>query len=51
LDGVIAEHDVINCEVGLLRQLVKKLTNTQEEDDFGGGEDASGKPKIYLFST
>jgi hypothetical protein len=24
LKGVIAEHDAINCEVGLLRQLVEK---------------------------
>ena len=35
LDGVITEHNAIIHEVGLLRHLVKKLTNMQEEEDFG----------------
>ena len=39
LEGVIAEHDAIKCEVSLLRQ-VEKSTATQDreprEEDFGG---------------
>jgi hypothetical protein len=30
MEGVIAEHDAIKREVGLLRQLVEKLINMQD---------------------
>jgi hypothetical protein len=45
LEGVIAEHDAIKREVGLLRALVEKTTNNdarnheREEEEFGAADD------------
>jgi hypothetical protein len=43
LEGVIAEHDAIKREVGLLRQLVEKSGAVREEEDFAGGVGGAGE--------
>jgi hypothetical protein len=46
LEGVIAEHNAIKREVGLLRQLVEKLCamhdGEREDEDFGGSAGSGG---------
>jgi hypothetical protein len=46
LEGVVAEHNTIKCQVELLRQLVEKSGTTrdgeQEVNDFGGGVGSGG---------
>jgi hypothetical protein len=45
VEGVIAEHDAIKRQLGLLRELVEKNTRNnarnheQQEDEFGAADD------------
>jgi hypothetical protein len=38
LEGVIAEHDAIKCEIGILRELVEKTTTTNSSGDNENGQ-------------
>jgi hypothetical protein len=49
LEGVIAECNAIKQEVGLLRQLIEKMTNnyvcSREEEELGAGDDDAIVPR------